>query len=98
MTVSELIGILRNAPQESRVAFLTWGADEAEIEEVVAVAMPGCIWTCAATGEGGRSTSRPSVSQAPYVQKRSNVVPLSVSLVVLGSDEDILTTRRFRDD
>lgn len=98
MTVSELIGILRNAPQESRVTFLTWGADEDEVEDVVAVAMPGCIWTWAATGEGERSTSRPRALQAPYVPKESNVIPLSVSLVVLGSDEDILTTRRFRDD
>ena len=97
MTVSELVERLGTADPMATVVFLPWGADEDEVEEVDAVAIPGRMWTRESFTMSGREyeTFHEGGSRTDLGPECKNVVEQPVSVVILCADVDFLRSRRF---
>jgi hypothetical protein len=97
VTVFELVEILQTADQQATVVFLPWGADEDEVEEVKAVAVPERQWTRETFTAKGREymTLYPGGPRTDLGPECENVVDESVSVVVLSVDNEFLSSRRL---
>jgi len=97
MTVFELVKILRTADPRATVAFLPWGADEDEVEEVDAVVVPRRMWTRETFNSSGREykTLHEGAARTDLGPECKNVVQQSVSVVILCVDTDFLSSRHF---
>ena len=97
MTVIELMTILRSADPLAKVAFLPWGADEDEAEEVDAVCVPAIAWTRETYSWMGRKykTLHQDEPRTDLPPEYENVAIETVSIVILSVDADFLKSRRF---
>jgi len=97
VTVSELVERLRAADPAATVAFLAWGADEDEVEEVDAVVVPRRMWMRETFNSSGREYKilHEGVSRTDLGPECKNVVQQPVSVVILCVDTEFLSSRRF---
>jgi hypothetical protein len=97
MTVVQLMEILCTADPLARVAFLPWGADEDELEEVDAVHLPRMAWTRESYRWKGQeyNTLHREGPCADLPPGSENAVVESVSVVILSVDADFLSARQF---
>jgi len=85
LTVRELIAILKDAPQDSRVLFMTEYADEGEADEVAQVDIQKVDWTYE-SGKAVRETysyHRPGPLE-PSDERCSDVVQTIERVIVLS--------------